>query len=85
MFETFTSVLPADEALHCIFIYFALKILEFTRKGICLGIIKKTSVEVALMNKFIKLFALMEFSAAKSDTLQATTIPVGLASYVRIC
>ena len=45
---------------------------------------EKLQLLVVTRNLQISLFALIEFSAAKSDTLQATTIPVGFASYVRI-
>ena len=91
MFKSLTSVVAVKA--YCIFISFALKNSEFTLNGICLGKIKKSSVEVASdcncaahspeIILRISCFGLIAFSAARNDTMQAATIPVGLDSYVR--
>ena len=71
-----------------VFSYSETGMLQFTQKGICLDKIKKppwklftkkiTKLQLALTRSLrISFFALIEYSAPKSDNLQAITLPVG--------
>ena len=72
-----------------VFSYSETGMLQFTQKGICLDKIKKPPWKLFTKKKSlnynwpltrslrISFFALIEYSAPKSDNLQAITLPVG--------